>query len=171
MLNSKDIEYQSYTLGDIGTVELLIAYRYKYDEYLFLGGSDTEKTGATGQAGLNTEIIATYADLDVYIESCEFDKVQIEMIKLVEEGYSHEQIAFELGLQTSAIGGRLRTIYRAIARENEWRWRQSVYKHKLRLRDKECNKCERKLPATAEFYSTNSDSRDGFYSYCKKCRK
>lgn len=166
--SGKDIEYKVYTLGDIGVIELLISYRYKYDDNLFLGDS-TVAMAVSGAARLNEEVIATYVTLDQMIKQCRFSGQQLEMIRLVGEGYSYEEIADVLSIHLSAIGGRLKTIYRKIEKENEWQWKKSVYVNKLDLKTKTCNKCKEDLPATAEFYYYKEDAEDGFHSNCKKC--
>lgn len=169
MLNSKDMEYRVYTLGDIGVIELLIAFRYKYDENLYLGSEG--KIAVSGAPRLNEEIIATYATLDEYIRKCKFDENQIKILEMTGHGYSNDEIAYELSINKSTITGRLNTMYKRIAKENEWYWRKSTYEKKLDLKNKKCSKCKEELPATVEFYSDNSQSRDGFHSVCKICRK
>ena len=166
-VSSKDIEYKAYTLGDVGVIELLISYRYKYDDNLFL--DDGIAMAVTGAARLNEEVIHTYASLDRYIEKSNFSREQLEMIRLIGEGYSHEEIAYELKLLTSTIAGRLRTIYKRIIKENEWQWRKSVYVNKLDLKTKRCSKCKEKLPATVEFYYEKDDIESGFHTRCKMC--
>ena len=168
-VSSKDLEYKVYTLGDVGVIELLISYRYKYDDNLFL--DDGIAMAVTGAARLNEEVIHTYASLDWYIEKCNFSREQLEMIRLIGEGYSHEEIAYELKLLTSTIAGRLRTIYKRILKENEWQWRKSVYMSKLELKSKQCSKCKGELPATVEFYRDDNRNKDGFQSRCRDCEK
>lgn len=168
-VSSKDIEYKVYTLGDIGVIELLISYRYKYDDNLFLGDSDVAMA-VSGAARLNEEVILTYVTLDETIKKCDFDAQQLMMIKMIGEGYSYEEIANELISTASAISGRLRTVYKRIQKENDWQWRKSVYVKRLDLKAKQCSKCKEELPATVEFYSDLAHSRDGFHSQCRKCK-
>ncbi|MEK4025492.1 helix-turn-helix transcriptional regulator [Sporosarcina sp. FSL W7-1283] len=168
LLSSKDIEYQQYTLGDIGVIELLIVYRYKYDDNIFL--DDSIPMAVSGAARVNEEVIYTYASLDQTIARCNFNEQQKEMIRLIGEGYSQSEIAFELGLHQSTISGRLQTIYKKIYKENEWLWRKCVYEDKLELKNKICSKCKEEMPATPEFYSDLHKSKDGFHSQCRKCK-
>lgn len=169
-MNNKEIEYKAYTLGDIKVIELLLLFRYKYDENMFLG-EKSSFLSVSGVAPVNEEMIATYASLDQYIENCNFDVVQLKMLEMVAHGYTQEEIAEELEVFPSTIEGRLRTMYRAIARENERQWRKSVYEHKLGLKSKTCGRCEIQMPATVEFFSADSRNRDGFHSFCKSCRR
>ena len=169
VLNSKDIEYKSYVLSDIGVIELLIAYRYKYDTYLFSDRGDG--WSSPDALPFNEEMILTYATLDNYIEKCSFNEDQLKTLTMIEQGHNYEEIAEELKTTPSSIQGRLNTIYRRIVKENEWQWRKVVYTEKLELKNKRCIKCEEELPATHEFYSPYDKSSDGFFSYCKACRK
>lgn len=168
MINNKDMEYMVYTLGDIGVIELLISYRYKYDENLYLGSEG--KIAVSGAPRLNEEVIATYATLDEYIKRCKFNEKQTKVLEMTSHGYSNEEIAYELNLNQSTITGRLNTMYKRIVKENEWSWRKSTYENKLELKNKKCSKCKLELPATVEFYSDYNRSRDGFHSICKMCR-
>jgi len=167
--SGKDVEYKLYTLGDVGVIELLISYRYKYDENLFL--DDSIAMAVTGAARLNEEVIVTYATLDQTIKKCKFSKQQMDMMRLIGEGYSYEEIAFEMKIHLSVIAGRLNTIYKRISKENEWQWRKCMYTDKLDLKTKQCSKCKEELPGTDEFYRQHTITKDGFQSQCRKCEK
>lgn len=167
MYSSKDLEYMSYTLGDIKVIELLILYRYKYDDYMFMEGSAWHSLETVS---LSEEVIVTYESLDSLIEKCEFSSLQLNIIRLAEEGYTHQEIGFELGVHSSTIEGRLKTVYGKILEENLRDWRASIYKNTLNLKTKTCSKCKKELPGTPEFYTIREESRDGFRSQCKKCR-
>ncbi|MFS0643699.1 LuxR C-terminal-related transcriptional regulator [Siminovitchia sp. 179-K 8D1 HS] len=169
MLSSKDIQFMPFVLSDVNVIELLIRYRYKYDENLYLKDFGRSRF-VDGETSINEEMIAVYLDLDRLIKECKFDKVQVKMIKMLEHGYEQNEIAEELGLREQTIEGRMKTIFRRIKQQNDWNWRKAVYKKSLELKTKECNKCKEELPATSEFFSTNNDSKDGFYSLCKICR-
>lgn len=168
--SGKDVEYKIYTLGDVGVIELLISYRYKYDENLFIDSNDSIMD-VSGALRLNEEVVLTYATLDDYIKKCKFSEQQMEVLRLVGEGYLHNEIARELNVQASTIAGKLRTIYRRIAKENEWQWRKCVYVNKLGLRTKQCSKCKEELPGTVEFYRDHTITKDGFQSQCRQCEK
>lgn len=167
-MNSKDLEYKAYSLSDIYVVELLISYRYKYDDYMFLKAENNPI--AANDKGISEEVMLTYIALDEYIKKCNFNEQQLTMIKMIGEGYSHKEIAEELNLKLSVISGRLKTIYKKIVRENEWQWRKFVYTSKLGLKTKTCSKCNEDLPAVREFYSDLETTKDGFHSQCKKCK-
>lgn len=166
-LNNKEIEYKAYTLGDIKVIELLLLFRYKYDENMMIERASLMEVGS---GELNEEMIVTYADLDMCIEGCEFNEEQLAMIRLISYGYDYEEIAEILNVNQSSIARRMKTIYRAVAKENEWRWRKSVYEHRLGLKNKTCNRCRLQIPATVEFFNENNYSSDGFLSICRKCR-
>lgn len=168
-MNSKDIEYKSYVLSDIGVIELLIAYRYKYDEAFY--HERINPIAVSGAGKVFEEGIATYIPLDEYIEKCNFDSLQMKMIEMISHGYSQDEIAEELGIHPSVIRGRFKTIYKRIFKENEREWRKSIYFHKLGLKNKTCSKCGDELPATTEFYRDHTVTKDGFQSQCRACEK
>lgn len=166
-MNNKEIEYKAYTLGDIKVIELLLMFRYKYDENMMIERTSLMEVGS---GELNEEMIVTYADLDVCIEGCKFNEEQLAMIRLISYGYDYEEIAEILNVNQSSIARRMKTIYRAIAKENEWRWRKSIYQHRLGLKNKTCSRCSLQMPATVEFFSNDNRNNDGFHSFCKRCR-
>lgn len=160
--------YQPFVVNDIGVVELLIEFRYKYDENLFL--ENGSMFYVTGVKPVNQELVATYLSLDVTIKQCNFSEQQLKLIKLVERGYTHREIASIIGIEFQNVKKMLKTIYKAIVKENERQWRKTYYTHTLGLKTKPCSKCKEDLSATNEFFSDNNSSKDGLHSICKKCR-
>lgn len=167
MLSNKDIEYMNYTLGDIGVIELLLSYRYKYDDYLFIENANT--MSVDGAIPFHEELLLTYASLDQYIKQCKLNEVQLKILDLIQQGYYQEEIADILGLRYSTIDGRLQTIYKKIILENERQWRKVMYSDTLGLKSKICSKCKEELPAVSEFFRDDSRSKSGLQSRCKKC--
>ena len=166
-ISNRDYMFQPFVLNDIGVVELLIEYRYKYDDNLFLAGSNA--LDVTGVKAINQEVVATYASLDMLINKCGFSEQQSLLIKMVEQGYTHREIGQVANIDQNNVKRTLKTIYKAIIKENERQWRKVVYTHTLGLKTKKCNKCEEELPATDEFFNfDNTNNR--FKASCKKCR-
>ena len=166
-VTNRDYLFYPFTLNDINVVELLIEFRYKYDDNLFLNNSSI--LDVTGVSAINQEVVATYASLDSLIEGSKFSEQQIKLIRMTEEGYTHQEIADELNLEQKNISRLLNTIYKAIVKENERHWRKSVYTKKLGLKTKQCSKCREELPATDEFYAYDS-TNNVLKASCKKCR-
>ena len=129
------------------------------------------KMAATSNPRLNEEVLLTYASLDSYIDKCKFNTEQLKILEMMSHGFSYREIAFELGLNPSTIPGRLTTIYKRIARENEREWRKVTYTNKLNLKTKNCSRCKEDLPATVEFYREHPKTKDGFQTRCKECEK
>lgn len=167
-ISNRDLMFQPFALNDIAVIELLIEHRYKYDDNLFLGGSSS--FDVTGVKAVNQEVVATYASLEMLIEDCKLNEQQRKMLKLIEQGYTHREIAEILGVDDGNVSKALQAIYRAIVKENEWQWRKYIYTSKLGLKTKRCTKCKVELPATNEFYSDKFSTKDCLYSICKKCR-
>lgn len=169
MFSSKESEYKRLSLSDIKVIELLISYRYKYGESLSVDETSPSIIGSS-QGRNSEELIAIYMSLDQYMEDCQFNEIQLKMLKMIGEGYSQEEIAKELNLRPAVIRGRLNTIYSRISKENERAWRIHTYTQKLKLKTKTCSKCKKDLPATIEFFSHLNRTRDGFHSQCRKCK-
>lgn len=168
---NKDIEFESYTLSDIGVIELLIKYRYKYDENFYLNFESSLMT-VNGVSPINEEVIVTYVSLDQYIKQCKFNATQLKMIEMIGNGYTNEEIAKANGMLKTTVAKRLQTIYRKIKKQNDWEWRKVSLLEKLELKGKECSKCKESLPATDEFYRARKDNKgDGFYNKCRKCEE
>ena len=167
-ITNRDIMFQPFVLNDIGVVELLIEFRYKYDDNLFLGGGSA--LDVTGASSLNQEVVATYLSLDKLIKDCGFSEQQLLLIKMVEQGYTHREIGEATNIDFQNVKKALKTVYKAIVKENERQWRKVVYTNTLALKTKKCTKCEEELPATDEFFQSRSKIvGDGFYNICKNC--
>lgn len=167
-ITGKDLMFQPFVMNDISVVELLIEFRYKYDDNLFLGGGSS--LDVTGVKAINQEVVATYASLDRLIRLCGFTEQQLLLIKMVEQGYTHREIGEAVGIEYQNVKKALKTVYKAIVKENERQWRRVIYTSTLGLKTKQCTKCEEHLPATNEFYSDNKSAKDGLLSICKACR-
>lgn len=169
-LNSKGLFYKDMTLSDINVVRLLIEFRYKYDNYLYSEQNNAFDVAGEVQ-GVNTELLLTYVALDEIIKQCNFSDDQLKIIKMYEHGYEKHEIAKAIGLESNDnIRKRINTICKDIVKQNLWNWRKVSYKNTLELESKQCSKCREELPATDEFFTINSDSSDGYYSLCKKCK-
>jgi len=169
-LHSKEMFYKDLTLSDIDVVQLLVEYRYKYDKY---SGFNTNNfyLEAGEIADLNQEVVATYASLDILIAECNFNKEQMKILEMIEQGYTMKEIADSLGLiDETSIRQRLNKIIRDIANANERNWRKTTYVHMLDLKTKNCIRCKKDLPATNEFYSDDLRNKSGLHSICKTCR-
>lgn len=168
---SAERAFKGLTFSDVNVVRLLMEYRYKYDMYAgFESNSSFDVAGMI--SSVNAEVIVTFAALDELIEKCQFDETQMKIIKMAEDGFTLKEAAKMIGLSDSDnIKKRMNKICRDIVKMNLWDWRKMTYGDTLRLKSKTCSKCRDELPATFEFFSDNSDAKDGFHSICKQCRK
>lgn len=91
------------------------------------------------------------------------------MIKLVEQGYTHREIASIIKVDNQNISKMLKTVYKAIVKTNLQEWRKVNYTKKLGLMTKQCSKCNEHLPATDEFFAFDT-TNNRFKASCKVCR-
>jgi len=162
---SKDTKYNQLVLSDITVIKELLTFRGSIDDTSFNQGAC-----ATNSLKMNTDVISLFVDLDELIKKSLNDE-QIKLLSYITKDYSNYTIAKILGIPVKTIGSRLNTICLKIKQENDRQWRKVTYINKLRLKTKKCSKCHDILPATDEFFSLNSSSKDLFHSQCKKCKK
>lgn len=162
---SKDTKYNQLVLSDITVIKELLTFRGSIDDTSFNQGAC-----ATNSLKMNTDVISLFVDLDELIKKS-LNEEQIKLLSYITKDYSNYTIAKILGIPVKTIGSRLNTICLKIKQENDRQWRKVTYINKLRLKTKKCSKCHDILPATDEFFSLNSSSRDLFHSQCKKCKK
>lgn len=170
-LISKGLFYKDLTLSDINVIRLLIEFRHKYDNYLYSESNNAFDVAGEVQ-GVNTDMLLTYVALDETIKKCNLSEEQLRIIKLYEHGYTHKEIAVELGMESDVnIKKRINTICREIMKQNLWDWRKVTYRNIFDMKLKECSRCRDELPATDEFFSPDNRNIEGFHSTCKRCRK
>jgi hypothetical protein len=166
---SNEALYRDLTFSDINVVKWLIQFRDKVDPH-YKSDIDSHFNYAGNVKSLNQELINTYICLDELIDKCKFNKQQLYIISLIQEGYTYQEIAVELGKSKNTnIKNRFNKICRDIVKMNHWLWRKCIYVDKLGLKTKKCSKCEENLPATAEFFGEHSQSSDGFQPKCRNC--
>lgn len=162
---SKDTKYNQLVLSDITVIKELLTFRGSIDDTSFNQGAC-----ATNSLKMNTDVISLFVDLDELIKKS-LNEEQIKLLSYITKDYSNYTIAKILGIPVKTIGSRFNTICLKIKQENDRQWRKVTYINKLRLKTKICSKCREFLPATDEFFSLNSSSKDLFHSQCKKCKK
>jgi hypothetical protein len=169
-VNSSEALFKDLAFSDINVVKWLIQFRDKVDPY-YKSETDYHFDYAGDVKSLNQELINTYTCLDELIDKCKFNKEQLYIINSIQEGYTYQEIADQLGKNRNTnIRNRFNKICRDIVKMNIWLWRKCVYVDKLGLKTKTCGKCEEDLPATDEFFRTRIDNfGDGFYNSCRKC--
>jgi len=161
----KDAKYSQLVLSDVVVIKELLTFRGSIDDTSFNQGAC-----ATNSLKLNTEVISLFADLDELIKKS-LNKDQITLLHYIAKDYSYYTIGKILGIPVKTVGSKFTTICLRIKQENDRQWRKATYINKLHLKTKSCSKCKDILPATDEFFSINSSSKDLLHSQCKKCKK
>lgn len=167
-IHSDELFYKDLNFSDVSVVKLLIQYRDKYDQY-YNAVTNNHFNQAGNVKRLNKEMINTFVVLDELIHKCNFNDEQLKLIKLVQEGYTYQEIADSLGKTKVNVKGRVDKICRDIVKQNNWDWRKVAYTNVLGLKTKQCSKCKEELPAMDEFFGLDDRNKDFCKSICKKC--
>ena len=167
--SNKDSFYQTFSLSDEDVIRLLIEYRYKYDENYYLS-NQTSALSITGASPLNQELIVLFADLDELVKTSPLSPLQLQMMQLIQEGYTYDEIEAMLPVNRSSITNGMRRIYKIIKQQNDYQWRRCIYTNTLKLKTKRCSHCKEDLPATDEFFTVDEGKIDMFHGRCKRCR-
>lgn len=167
-MSNKEKEFSEYALSDINVIELLVTTR---DSVENMSSSKFTNMTSDFSGGINEELRITYIILDDIIEKSKLSDTQRRILEMTSQGYSQDEIAYEVEMPHSRVSSRLKTIYKEIKKENDRHWRNHVYKNKIGLKTKICSKCKVEWAATAEFYSTDSRNSDGLQGRCRKCKR
>ncbi|MGE7916534.1 hypothetical protein [Lysinibacillus xylanilyticus] len=162
---SKDTKFKQLVLSDVTVIKELLTFRGSIDDTHFNQG-----VCATNSLKMNTDVISLFADLDGLIKKS-LNEEQIKLLNYIAKDFSYYTIGKILGIPVKTVGSRFNTICLRIKHENDRQWRKVTYINKLKLKTKRCSKCKDILPATDEFFSLNSSSKDLLHSQCKKCKK
>ncbi|EON72846.1 hypothetical protein [Lysinibacillus sphaericus] len=164
---AKDSKYQHLVLSDETVIKELLTFRGSIDDTMLNG---SHGVCATNTLKMNTDVISLFADLDELMKKC-LNEEQLKLLEYIAKDYTNYNIGQLLGIPVKTVGRRFHTICLQIKQENDRQWRKVVYTKKLNLKTKRCSKCKERLPATDEFFSLNSSSKDLYHSQCKKCKK
>lgn len=163
-------QFERISLSDIECVKGLIKYRWMIDTYQ--GIEMTKESNLAGDVKpMNPELIVTYIDLDNLIKQCNFSEKQLDIITLLMQGNSEQDIADYFEQDVSGINRTFNLICAKIQAKHDFLWK---YEHmfvnhlKAPWDYKQCNRCGWK-PALPEFFGSDKRNRDGFKGVCKAC--
>lgn len=168
-VHRKERPYDILFFSDFKVVKWLIRLRDQIDPY-YGDTLDRDYFSAGNVKDLNQEIICTYIYLDELIKMCNFDPIQLKIIKASFEGYSFAQMEKELRLgDQKNLRKRFNTICRKIVEANNYLWKIYTHRFYSNTTFKKCAMCKKELPMHLDFFSLDLSNKDKFRSYCKKC--
>lgn len=150
----------------------LLKFRWKFDP-LYNRKRDSILSSDGDLIKHKESIICIYADLDSLLEKADLNNRQNEIINLYMEGYNEKEIAYILNDDMRNINGIIYSVCKKLCEINNESWKYNfIYWDKVKVRTnyKQCTKCKEYLPATGEYFSPKTDTKDGLHPYCKKCR-
>lgn len=120
----------NFSFSDEAVVKYLILARYRLDPtYNSIANVDIHIAGDTFE--LNQELIAIYTSLDRLIENVKLKPKEIQILKLIFQGYSFGKIQNELGFNRLAtVYENFNRIVKRIVQQNNDEWRNFINKRK-----------------------------------------
>ena len=116
--------------------------------------------------------------LKYYVDKCEFSEELLLIMNLKSLGISNKEIAqevkkkFNIEYQENYISTIFtKRIVAAIAEQAELHYKIVEYITMGKNVFKRCSICKQLLPRNGEYFNKRSSTSDGFFSYCKKCKK
>jgi hypothetical protein len=122
----KERDFKHLTLSDHNVVKYLIQFRSKVDVgYGANTNIDIRQAGDTFE--FNQELIALYASLDEVIEECKFKEKQTQLLHLIFEGYTLQDICeLDIGFRKSATYDMLHRIVKRVVKANDDKWKEAM---------------------------------------------
>jgi len=164
-------QFECISFSDVDCIKGLIKYRWMIDTYQGIG-FNRNYNSAGDVKPMNAELIVTYIDLDNLIKRCNFSEKQLEIIRLLMQGNSEQDVADHFGQDVSGINRTFNLICAKIKAKHDFSWKyEYMFMNNLKApwSYKRCNKCEESKPAIAEFYGNDKRNKDGLKGICKVC--
>lgn len=162
-IHKHDRHFGVTNLSDIEAIYGLLKYRPELDPYFYI-----HNYGTSDIRSMDEEVIVLYIDLDNIIEKCCFNAEQRLIIRLIQEGWSYNQINHILNIKNSR--NDMIKICKEIKYQSDKQWLIWINKSIINLGWKKCTKCGEILPARNFFFTNKKDSLDGKHPYCNRCR-
>jgi DNA-binding CsgD family transcriptional regulator len=118
---------------------------------------------------ISNELLCIYVDLMHLINNTELTDRQNEVLELMFDEYTEEEIGKELNVTQQNVNGIMKSICKRIADEANRDWVDLTRYNYVPTEYKTCSKCKQILPRLSLFFSPKLDNTDGFQSFCKKC--
>ena len=117
---------------------------------------------------LQDDLSVIVRDLNNTISECEFTDIQWNVLKLLRQDKTQEDIGNILDINKSVVNRHIDAIVNKIYNKNFEKYLNWYKLNIVKGSYKKCNKCnETKL---IEYFGTNSRRKDGYETFCKECR-
>ena len=164
----QDRPWECVSLTDLDTIKGLILLRSEidiYNEY----GEDFSKLSASNWTHVNQTLVSTYASLDVAINRCRFNEGQKAILKLVQIGFTFEDISNYVGIEAKKVRSTFNSQVKQIHDSTRMEWARGVYLNYLPTEWKDCRVCGENWPKTELFFRNHMTNKDGFRNDCILC--
>lgn len=116
---------------------------------------------------MQDDISVIIRDLNNTIEECEFTKIQENVLDLLREDKTQEDIGNVLNISQQMVNSHINAIVNRIYNKNLEKYTNWYYLNICKATYKKCSKCE-EVKLIQEF---DKNGKQGYMSMCKKCRK
>jgi DNA-binding CsgD family transcriptional regulator len=169
-IHKEEYEWRNVNEATLESIKGLLKYRYKFDPIENIDEKSMQDN--IEEYSINYEAIHNYVDLDRHINKANLTKEQMEILNDYQSGMTEKDISFKINKSQSTVNGIIKTICRKIYCEalEEWKSYINFEIIKTKYTYKKCIKCLEFKPMDTEYFGIKEDSKDGFHTFCKKCR-
>lgn len=156
---------------DLSNTKVISALvKFKSQESMIVDNRNGLMYNTDIRTGMNEDVYLLYLYLDELIERADLSKDQELLLDFKSKDcYTMSELGNMFGVNRNSIKVRLETIYKRIANAHKLNLIEKEFMRNPNSKYRTCGTCKKDLPATTDFFPTNSYSFDQLHSICKKC--
>ena len=169
-------EWYHVSLSEFDTIKTLILNRHEYDKMYDSTLYRSNNPFVMNSIPTFTEPVEViYLDLERLIDECNFSEQDKRIIDLFFKGYNCNDLTCLFKSNVEYIETALDRICKKIVYTNDYLWgvyleTSGTVKINNDIKYKRCKKCDKDLRVNEDNFSPDKRNKDGFHSFCKKCR-
>ena len=146
---------------------------YHYDWFFDIEDKDTVLSliRMGKRANLQTDRGCLVYDFQNVFKKVHLNDLEREVIKLLKENSTQQEIANKLGITQRYISDVINNIYNKTVNKYWKEMEDWYYTYIVKGTYKQCSQCKKNKLATERYFGKDERNKDNFKSYCKKCDK